>query len=82
MYLFAYFVSLFMFSNIIMKSLNIYFLCSSCAHGNNVCDHNNFCAYDKTKYCMPNWFSIMVNLENDELLSQKKIKIKIKHLRF
>ncbi len=46
--------------------------CSSCAHGNNVCDHNNFCAYHKSKYCMPNWFSIMVNLENDELLSPKK----------
>jgi len=45
--------------------------CSSCAHGNNVCDHNNFCAYDKSKYCIPNWFSIMVNLENDELLSPK-----------
>jgi len=71
MYLFAYFMSLFTFSNIIMKSLNIFFF-SSCAHGKNVCDHNNFCVYDKSKYCMPNWFSNMVNLENDELLSQKK----------
>lgn len=40
--------------------------------GNNVCDHNNFCAYDKSKYYMPNRFSIMFNLENDELLSRDK----------